>query len=140
MVRGIVTILNLKDQLKKFLRTYPKVKNRIYYDCLAKKLDNPKTSPKTYWTIMKIFYNGKKTPLIPPLLVNDKLECDFRKKANHFNESFASKCTPLNNTSTLPHLLSNAPTVELSSFQYNDQDILKIIAYMSIKLMVVMIS
>ena len=56
-----------------------------YYDCLAKKLNNPKTSPKTYWATMKIFYNGKKTPLIPPLLVNDKLECDFGKKANHFN-------------------------------------------------------
>ena len=36
--------------------------------------------------------------------------------------------TPLNNRSTLPHSLSNAPTVELSSFQYNDQDILKITA------------
>ena len=76
---------------------------------------------------MKTFYNGKKIPLIPPLLVNDKLECDFGLKANHFNEFFASKCTPLNNGSTLPHLLSNAPTVELSSFQFNDQDILKII-------------
>ena len=29
---------------------------------------------------MKTFYNGKKTPLIPPLLVNDKLECDFGKR------------------------------------------------------------
>ena len=37
-----------------------------YYDCLAKKLNNPKTSPKTYWAIMKTFYNGKNTPLIPP--------------------------------------------------------------------------
>ena len=69
----------------------------------------------------------EKTPLIPPLLVNDKLECDFKKKANHFNEFFASKCTPLNNGSTLPHLLSNAPTVELSSFQFNDDDVMKII-------------
>ena len=71
---------------------------------------------------MKTFYNGKKTPLILPLLVNDKLECDFGKKANHFNEFFASKCTPLNNGSTLPHSLSKAPTVELSSFQFNDQN------------------
>ena len=31
-----------------------------YYDCLAKKLNNPKTSPKTYWAIMKTFYNDKK--------------------------------------------------------------------------------
>ena len=65
---------------------------------------------------MKTFYNGKKTPLIPLLLVNDKLECDFGKKANHFDEFFASKCTPLNNGSTLPHVVSNALTVELSSF------------------------
>ena len=33
----------------------------------------------------------------------------------------------MNNGSTLPHAVSNAPTVELSSFQFNDQDILKII-------------
>ena len=40
---------------------------------------------------------------------------------------FALKCTPLNNGSTLPHSASNKPTIELSSFQFNDQDILKII-------------
>ena len=40
---------------------------------------------------------------------------------------FASKCTPLNNGSNLPPSLSNTPTVELSSFQFNDQDILIII-------------
>ena len=61
---------------------------------------------------MKTFYNGKKIPLIPPLLVNDKLKCDFGKKASHFNEFFASKCSPLNSGSTLPHLVSNTPTVE----------------------------
>ena len=37
MVREIVTILNFKDQLKKFLRTYPKVYKEQYYDCSAKK-------------------------------------------------------------------------------------------------------
>ena len=71
-----------------------------YYNYLAKKLNNPKTSPKTYWAIMKTFYNGKKIPLIPPLLINNKLESDFGKKANHFNEFFASKRTPLNNGRT----------------------------------------
>ena len=40
---------------------------------------------------------------------------------------FASKCTPLNNGSTLLHPVSNTPTVECPSFQFNDQDILKII-------------
>ena len=111
----------------------PKSKEHYYYDCLAKKSNNPKTSPKTYWVIMKTFYNGKKIPLIPPLLINDKLESDFEKKANHFNEFFASKCTLLNNGSTLPHSLSNTLTVEISSFQFNDQDIFKIIRGLHVK-------
>ena len=90
-----------------------------YYDSLAKKLNKPKTSPKTYWALMKTYYNGKKIPLIPPLLVNDKLECDFGKKANHFNEFFALKCTPLNNGSTLPHSVSNAIVKPLSKIYQN---------------------
>ena len=47
-----------------------------YYDYLAKKLNNPNTSPKTYWAIMKTFRNAKKIPLIPLLPINDKLESD----------------------------------------------------------------
>ena len=40
---------------------------------------------------MKTFYNGKTTPLIPPLLINDKLESDFGKKTNNFKEFFCIK-------------------------------------------------
>ena len=47
--------------------------------------------------------------------------------ANQFNEFFASERTPLSHGSTLPHSVSNIPTGELSSFQFNDQDILKMI-------------
>ena len=91
MVRRIVTTLNFKDQLK-FLEDYISISKKQYYDCLAKKLNNLDYSPKTYWAIMKTFCNGKKIPLIPPYsLVNDKLECDFGKKANHFNEFFCIK-------------------------------------------------
>ena len=116
----------LQRSIEKVPKDISKSKEQ-YYDYLAKKLNNPKTSRKTYWAIMKAFYNGKKIPLIPPLLITYKLESDFGKKANHFHEFFASKCTPLNNGSTLPHSLSNTPTVELSTFQFNEQDILKII-------------
>ena len=75
---------------------------------------------------MKTFYSGKKIPLIPLLPVNEKLECDFRKKPI-ISMSFLHQSTPLSNGSTLPHLVPNTLTVELSSFQFNDQDILKII-------------
>ena len=88
---------------------------------------NPRTISKTYWVILKTFYIGKKILLIPPLQINCKLESDFEKKANRFNEFYASKGTPHNSGCTLPHFLWNTPTVELSSFQFNNKDILKII-------------
>ena len=43
-------------------------KENFYFN-LAKKLNDPSTSNKTYWSIMKTFINGKKTRIIPPLLV-----------------------------------------------------------------------
>ena len=52
---------------------------------LANKLIDPTTSFKTYWSILKTFYNDRKIPNIPLLLINDKLETDFKKKAHHFN-------------------------------------------------------
>ena len=34
----------------------------------------------------------EKVPLIPPLLINNKLIENFKEKANHFNALFASHC------------------------------------------------
>ena len=39
-----------------------------YHNFLASKLNNLKTTAKAYWSILKSFYNGKKIPVIPPLL------------------------------------------------------------------------
>ena len=64
------------------------------------------TSSKTYWSIIKTFFNGKKIPLIPPLNVSNKLVADFKEKARLFNEFFASKCTPITNDSSLPRLVA----------------------------------
>ena len=43
-----------------------------YYIRLSKKLSNPRTRSKTYWSLLKSFFKGNKVPLIPPLLVNNK--------------------------------------------------------------------
>ena len=59
-----------------------------YHSRLAQKLSDLNTSSKTYWSILKRFFNGKKVPIIPPLLVNNKLESDFKIKANYFNSFF----------------------------------------------------
>ena len=49
---------------------------------LVKKLNNPLLQAKTYWSILKTFYNEKKIPLIPLLLVDDKSVADIKTKAN----------------------------------------------------------
>ena len=59
-----------------------------YHNQLAKKL--AETGSKTYWSILKTFYNGKKVLLIPPLLINNKPESNFFKKTN-FNNFFCLK-------------------------------------------------
>ena len=44
----------------------------LYYENLAKKLNNPLLQAETFWSIFKTFYNDKKILLIPPLLIDDK--------------------------------------------------------------------
>ena len=64
-----------------------------YHERLANKLNDPKTAPKIYWAILKTFVNGSKIPLIPPLLVDNKLVTDSLDKANLFNNFFAKQYT-----------------------------------------------
>ena len=56
-----------------------------YYYRLGKQLNDPSPSAKSYWTTLKTFYNKRKIPLIPPLLVNNSFATDFKEKANLFN-------------------------------------------------------
>ena len=56
-----------------------------YYNKLSMKLTNLKTGSKTCWSILKTYYNGRKIPIIPPILKEGKLEPDFKIKANCFN-------------------------------------------------------
>ena len=74
----------------------------LYYENLVKKLNNPLVQAKTYWSILKTFYKGKKIPLIPPLLVNDKFVTDIKMKADIFSKFFAEQCTPFKNDSKIP--------------------------------------
>ena len=102
------------------------------YDNLFKKLNDPNTSAKTYWSILKSFYKGTKVPLIPPLLVNNKIVSDFTDKANIFNDLFASPCTPINNSSKLPPKTLFKTNNRLSSLKINKDDILKIIRNLNV--------
>ena len=93
---------------------------------------NPSASSKTYWSILKTIFNGKKIPLTPPLNVGNKLVADFKEKARLFNEFFASKCTPITNDSSLPRLVALNSESSLSAIHFNNDDILKIIRSLNI--------
>ena len=99
---------------------------------LAIKLFNPSTSSKTYWSILKTFCNNKKIPLIPAIFIGYKLESDFKLKANHFNNYFASKCTPINNDSFLPSSFEFYFQSRLSSLNIIEDNILKIVRVLNI--------
>ena len=76
---------------------------------------------------MERFYNKKKSLNIPPLLINNKLESDFKIKANYFNCFFASKSIALVNSSTASNSSQYGSTARLPSFWFNEEFISKTI-------------
>ena len=104
----------------------------LYYENLAKKLNNPLLQAKTYWSILKTFYNDKKIPLIPPLLIDDTFITDTQAKANIFNNFFAEQSTPLKNNSMLPTNQIFLTQARQGSLDFNEGEILKIIRNLNI--------
>ena len=69
--RNELALLNLKNSVAE-LNELVSTTKISYYENLGKKLNNPTIQTKSYWSILKSFYNNKKITLIPPLLINDK--------------------------------------------------------------------
>ena len=66
-----VDYMKLQNTIKELSELISTRKND-YNLHLANKLIDSTTSSKTYWSILKTFYNGRKIPIIPPLLISDK--------------------------------------------------------------------
>ena len=76
---------------------------------LSAKLKDPSTAPNTYWSILNRFLINKEIPIIPPILVDDKVVSNFAEKAELFNSYFASQCIPVINKSLIiPYNLKQA--------------------------------
>ena len=123
-----VSIESLVNEINELIS----IAKNLYYVNLAKKLNNPLLQAKTYWSILKTFYNNKKIPLIPPLLINDKFVIDIQAKANIFNKLFADQFTPLKNNSMLPTNQLFMTQARLRSLDFNEGEILKIIRALNI--------
>ena len=104
---------------------------------IIKKFTDSNTSPKMYWTILNRLLN-KKLPTILPLLVDGKLISEFSWKANIFNDFFATICTPIDNTSSLPSFWYRTGS-RIKSFNVTENDTLAIIKTLDPKLMVAII-
>ena len=48
-----------------------------YLKNIDEKLNDPNTSSKTYWSLLKRFLNKVKIPEIPPLIINNVFVTDF---------------------------------------------------------------
>ena len=77
--------------------------------------------------ISQNFRKWQKNPIIPPLLVNDKLVTNFLEKANLFNEFFSKQCQPLQNNSTLPKSNTYHTENRLNDITFDNEKLLKII-------------
>ena len=67
---------------------------RQYILKMTSKLEDAFSAPKTYWNIINHLLYNKMIPAIPPLLVDGNFVSHFNKKADLFNNFFASICTP----------------------------------------------
>ena len=98
-----------------------------YHEGLALDLNDPKAAPKTYWKILKTFFNETKNPFIPPLLVGNQLVTDFLINLNLFNDYFSQQCTTVGNNSSIPLNITFATEQKVSTLEFCTDDILKII-------------
>ena len=104
----------------------------LYYENLVQKLNNPLLQAKTYWSILKIFYNEKKIWIISPLLIDDNFVTDIQSKKKNFNKFFCWAMYILKKqqrTSSKPMFLTQS---RLNSINFNEDKILKVIRALNI--------
>ena len=115
------------DSVSRHLNDQIELAKQNYYDNLSNKSINPSTSQKKYWTLLKTLINGKKVPVIPPLLVNDSYISNFKEKANEFNIFFANQCSSVDTGSKIPNELELITNENLFDIYFTSDDILNII-------------
>ena len=122
-VEIITCVNNLNDRLALLMNTAM----QNYYSNMAEKLQNTQRSSKAYWSLLKIFLNNKKIPIIPPLYHKNEFVIDFQKKAEFFNSFFVDQCSLISNSSELPNKLEYLTQSRLSSINFSKDDIAKMI-------------
>ena len=71
----------LETLITKINELISSTKNLHYENLPKEKLNNLLLQAKAYWSILKIFYNEKKIPIIAPLLIDDNFVTNIKMKA-----------------------------------------------------------
>ena len=97
-----------------------------YFAKVGRKLSDPSTGTKMYWSLVNKILNKAKIPEIPPLLKNDIFILDFASKAQIFNDYFILQCTTLDTGCEIPCDLPENMS-QHTEFAISEEKILKII-------------
>ena len=108
----IVIIIFQVEYLQNELKSLIEANKEKYYSRITKRMMNPLTSTKTYWSILKSFFYSKKIPCIPPLLHQNRYITKNKVKAELFNNVSAKQCFLMNISSVLPSALSNKQNMQ----------------------------
>ena len=86
---------------RRLAKTALKEARRYYYENLNTKIDNPETTSKTFWKLLKSIFEKNNTG-IPTLNVDGNQISDDKGKAEALNDFFVSQSTILDDGSQLP--------------------------------------
>ena len=76
------------QSLQNLLGVSTEASKERYYSRLSRKLMEPSTNPKTYWSVLKPFHNNKKIPCLLPIFHENRFVTNFKEKAKFFNSFF----------------------------------------------------
>ena len=120
-------LFNKVEYLQNELKYLIEANKEKYYSRISKRMINPLTSTKTYWSILKSFLNNKKIPCIPPRFYQNRYITKYKDKTELFNNFFANQCSLIKNSSSLPSVLFKRTENVISSIDIASDDIEKII-------------
>ena len=120
-------LFNKVEYLQNELKSLIEANKEKYYSRISKRMMNPLTSTKTYWSILKSFLNNKKIPCILPLFYQNRYMTKYKDKAELLNNMFANQCSLINNSSILSSLLFKRTENVISSIDFGSDEIAKII-------------
>ena len=109
--------------LEACLNTSVEVVKKKYYHNTVNKLINTQKNFKVYWSLLKIFLNNKKIPIIPPLFYENCFITDLKEKAQLFNFFFSKQCSLIPNNSSLPADVNYITEKCLSTVIFSAKDI-----------------